>query len=190
MNLQKIEALIRKYERGETTLEEELELKIFFAKESVPMHLAGYRDLFSFYRKASEEQMPGEDFDGRVLGIISGGEPATGTGPRKRKLYPVLMAAASILILFSLYLFLGDRQQPRDTFDDPAMAYAETKKILLQVSGNLNEGVEELSNVKEINAGMEDLGNISTFNEGMKNMRKISVLDKSRDMITQKNNKQ
>jgi hypothetical protein len=190
MTLQEIEALIRKYERGETTLEEELELKIFFAKENVPASLSGYRDLFSFYRKAAEEEIPDKDFDNRILNIISGEQPRKDTGKRTRVLYPVIMAAASIAILFGLYMFLGDRQQPRDTFEDPALAYAETKKILLQVSGNLNNGVEELSNMKEINEGLDDLGNISTFNEGMKSMKKISVLDKSKDMITQKNNKQ
>ena len=190
MNLQKIEALIRKYERGETTLEEELELKIFFAKENVPLHLAGYRDLFSFYRKAGEEQMPDGQFDDRILRLISGEQPTEDVPKRVRSLYPVMMAAASILVLFGLYMFIGNRSQPRDTFEDPALAYAETRKILLQVSGNLNEGVGELSNMQELNQGMDDLGNITTFNEGMKNMKKISVLDKSKDMITQKNDKQ
>jgi hypothetical protein len=190
MNLQKIETLIGKYERGETTLEEELELKIFFAKENVPLHLAGYRELFSFYRKAAEVEMPDPDFDRRILEHITGGQPAKSSGKKPRRLYPALAAAASIVVLFGLYFLLSDNSRQQDTFDDPALAYAETKKILLQVSGNLNDGVEELGNIKEINKGLDDLGHISSFNEGMKSMKKISVLDKSRDMITQKSNKQ
>ncbi len=190
MTLQKIEELIGKYERGETSLEEELELRIFFAKENVPIHLSGYRALFSFYRKAGEEEMADSDFDSRILAIISEEQIQEPEGRKPRRLYPFLAAAASMVILFGLYIFLSSRQQPRDTFDDPALAYSETKKILLQVADNLNDGVEELGNMKELNQGMEDLGNIKSFDEGMRNMKKISVLDKSKDMITQKSNKQ
>ena len=190
MTLQKIEELIRKYERGETSLEEELELKIFFAKENVPIHFSGYRELFSFYRKAGEEEMADNDFDSRILAIISEEQPTIAQKGKTRRLYSFLAAAASVVILFGMYLFLSNRQQPRDTFDDPALAYHETKKILLQVADNLNDGVVELGTMKEINQGLDDLGNIKSFDEGMRNMKKISVLDKSKDIITQKNNKQ
>lgn len=190
MNLQRIEQLIGKYERGETTLEEELELKIFFAKETVPHHLAGYRDLFLFYRKASEEEIPDPEFDKRFLSAIGEAEEDAPPRSRLRKLYPTLGIAAALILMFGLLFILANQRSPRDTYSDPDIAYAETKKILLKVSGNLNSGVEELANVDAINEGMDDLNNIKSFNEGMKTMQKISVLDKSKDIITQKTNKQ
>jgi len=190
MNLQRIEQLILKYEKGETSLEEELELKIFFAKENVPLHLAGYKDLFTFYRKAVEEEIPDPDFDERFLKAINQSEEPKQPLGRIRKLYPALSIAAAIVLLIGSYVILVNQRNARDTFDDPAIAYAETKKILLKVSDNLNSGTEELANMKSINAGMEDLNNIKSFDEGMKNMRRISVLDKSKDIITQKTNKQ
>ena len=97
-----------------------------------------------------------------------------------------MAAAAVVLILISVYFSSRQGQAPVDTYEDPQLAYAETKKILMQVSGNLNEGVEELSTMKEINNGLENLGSIRSFDEGLNNMRKISVLDKSKDQITQK----
>lgn len=190
MDLQKIERLIRKYENGETSLEEELELKIFFAKENVPGHLSGYKDLFSFYRKAVEEEIPDPAFDDRVLDLILEGSGQVKEKGLVRRLYPIWSMAAAILLLAGIYFFLRNQSRTVDTFDDPVIAYAETKRILMKVSDNLNTGVEELSNVKEMQSGLDDLGNIKTFNEGMKNMKRISVLDKSKDIITQKTNKQ
>lgn len=190
MNLQRIEQLIGKFERGETTLEEELELKIFFAKETVPLHLTGYRDLFQFYRKAAEEEIPDPEFDERFLKAIGEAEDDSPPHGKLRRLYPVLGIAAALILMFGLFFILSRQQPPRDTFQDPDIAYAETKKILMKVSGNLNSGVEELANVNAINEGMDDLNNIKSFDEGMKTMQKISVLDKSKDIITQKTNKQ
>lgn len=190
MNLQEIERLIRKFENGETSLEEELELKIFFAKKNIPQHLAGYGELFGFYRKAADEKLPDPDFDKRILEMIS-----SGIGPEKskaffRRLYPVLSIAAVLIVLIGIYVVMNRQRSKLDTFTDPVIAYAETKKILMKVSGKLNDGVEDLSNMKAINEGMEDLSNIKSFDEGMKNMKKISILDKSKDIITQKTIKQ
>ncbi len=190
MNLQRIEQLIGQYERGETTLEQELELKIFFAKETVPQHLSGYRDLFQFYRKAAEEEIPDPEFDERFLKAIGEAEDSAPPRSRIRRLYPTLGIAAALILMFGLFFILSRQQSPRDTFKDPDIAYAETKRILMKVSGNLNSGVEELANVNAINEGMDDLNNIKSFDEGMKTMQKISVLDKSKDIITQKTNKQ
>jgi len=189
MNLQKIELLIEKYEKGETSLNEEMELKIFFAKENVPFHLSGYKNLFTFYRKAGEEEITDPDFDEKVLRVIAGPGEATGHRRGFRRLYPVLSIAAGLLLILGLYFVFMQQKKITDTFNDPELAYAETKKILLKVAGNLNTGVDELSNVKEINTGLDDLSNIKSFNEGLKQMNKISILDKSKDSITQKTNK-
>lgn len=190
MNLQKIEQLIQKYERGDTSLEEEMELKIFFAKENVPLHLSGYKDLFSFYRKAIEEEIPDPGFDERVLDAIAGTEEEKAHGGLIKRLYPFMGIAAGLILIFGLYFVLNQQRGPFDTFNDPEIAYAETKKILLKVSGNLNTGSEELSNIKEMDSGLDDLKNIKSFDEGMKKMNKISILDKSKDIITQKSDKQ
>jgi len=190
MNLQKIELLIEKHEKGETSLNEEMELKIFFAKENVPFHLSGYKNLFTFYRKAGEEEILNPDFDEKVLSVIAGPGETTRHKWISKTFYPVMRVAAGLLLIIGLYFVFLQQKKVTDTFSDPELAYAMTKKVLLKVSGNLNTGVGELTSMKEINSGLDDLNNIKSFNEGLKKMKKISILDKSKDSITQKTNKQ
>jgi hypothetical protein len=53
-------------------------------------------------------------------------------------------AAAGFLILAASYFFFTGRQEPRDTYSDPELAYAETMKILVDVSTRLNGGTKSL----------------------------------------------
>lgn len=190
MNLQRIELLIEKYEKGKSSRKEEVELKSFFENEDVPFHLAGYKDLFSFFKSSANESIQDPDFENKVLEAIAGLDNTAAPKATLRRLYPMMGIAAGILLLFSVYFVYQQQNQPLDTFSDPELAYLETRKILLKVSDNLNSGSDELSNMKEMGDGLDNLNNIKTFDEGMKTMRKISVLDKSKDIITQKTYKQ
>jgi len=189
MNLQKIEDLITKFEKGDTSLEEEKILMDFFCNEEVPFQLRSYKDLFDFMDTSKDEELINPDFDSRVLDAMSDITPISKFPSRRIKLYSALAVAASIVILIGLYFQFGQMNQVKDTYDDPLLAYAETKRILMKVSGNLNSGVDELKNVSEFNSGMEHLNKISSFDDGMQNLEKISMLEKSKEIITSKNNK-
>lgn len=187
MNLQKIEKLIAKYEQGDTSLEEEKILTDFFQNEKVPYQLRSYKDLFDFMESSKAEELVNPDFDDKILAAISEIQPGSKYSSRKIKLYSAIAIAASIVILIGLYFQFGQMNQVQDTYDDPLLAYAETKKILMKVSGNLNAGVDELKTVSEFNSGMEQLNKIATFDDGMQNLEKISMLEKSKEIITSKN---
>jgi hypothetical protein len=49
------------------------------------------------------------------------------------------------------YFFFISRSEPRNTFSDPEIAYAETMKILMKVSSQLNRGALALEPVAKIN---------------------------------------
>ena len=185
MNIQEIERLIGKYERGETSLEEEQLLRSFFAGENIPEHLAAYKVVFGYYGSAAEEELPDPEFDRKLfekIGIVQQDDKKPGM---YRKLYPYFGIAASIVILIGLFFLLQKPGAETGTYDDPEVAYAETKKILMEVSGNLNTGMDELSKVETLNTGMDELQNIQSFNDGLKNFRKISILDRSKQMVIQ-----
>lgn len=188
MNLQKIEKLISKYEQGDTSLEEEKILTDFFRNKEVPYQLRSYKDLFCFMDSSKQEEIQDVDFDEKVLAAISNVESEPKSLPNRIKLYSALAVAASIVILMGLYFQFAQMNQVQDTYDDPLLAYAETKKILMKVSGNLNTGVDELKNVSEFNDGFSELNKISTFEQGMKNLEKISMLEETKELITTKNN--
>lgn len=187
MNLQRIEQLIEKYESGKTSSKEETELKEFFSRENVPFHLRSYKDLFTFFDTSAKEELPDKEFDDRILKAISNDKIIPISNRRTRSIYLITGIAASIIILIGLYFQFGLNQPSfEDTYDDPMLAYAETKKVLLMVSGNLNSGTNELQKVSEFNKGLNELDRISTFETGMKNLEKISILDKSKKIITSK----
>ena len=97
--------------------------------------------------------------------------------------------AASILILISVGIYFQSGTPKihfEDTYDNPELAYAETKKILMLVSGNMNTGSDELQNVAELENGFRELKKISNLKSGMKNMEKLSVLNKSKNLIITK----
>ena len=57
---------------------------------------------------------------------------------RKRMIPWICDIAASLLLVVGLAISLRPPQL-QDTFDDPALAYAEVERVLLSVSGTINE---------------------------------------------------
>lgn len=184
MNLQRIEKLLEKYERGETTLSEEKELFTFFEGDTIPFHLRNYKHLFSFYNSAVLEELPDPEFDNKIEELFKKQDEKNFS--IRNYTYPLIGIAAAVLLLLGLYFIFIPQQSSRDTFSDPELAMAETKKILLSVSNKLNSGANQMSDIKEISNGLDKLDNIKTFDQGLRKMQKISILDKSKDIITQK----
>lgn len=188
MNLQRIEQLIEKYERGETSADEEQQLKAFFLEEDIPIHLRDYKALFLFYDFSKQEELPSSDFDEKVLAAIDDKKIIPILNVNRRKLYFISSIAAGIIILLGLYFRYGLMDSSmRDTYNDPLLAYAETKKILMKVSVNLNSGVNEMKSIKEFNAGLSELDKVSAFQTGLNQLEKVTIFDKAKEIITTKN---
>lgn len=187
MNLQRIEHLIGKYEKAETTLEEEKELKIFFMQKEVPSHLKKYKEMFSAYHSLANQNLDSNDFDERILAMISDDKEFNKKSGNRRNLYTLFAIAASIIILIGIYFRYGFNNSVEDeTFNNPELAYAETKKILLKVSSALNKGLSGLDKVSEFDEGLSGLNHLAAFDEGMENMKKIAILDNTKEIITTK----
>lgn len=185
MNLQKIEDLVGKYDRGETSREEERQLKVFFTTEKVPVHLKKYEALFTFYKLAGKEKMTSERFNEKFLEAVGESKVIDLNPGRRSNVYMISAIAAAILILFGLYFRYGfDANQHKDTFDDPMLAYAETKKILMKVSTSLNAGVNEMASIKEFNSGLNELEKVTAFETGLKHLEKVTVFEQAKEIIT------
>jgi hypothetical protein len=189
MNLQKIDELIGKFEKGETSLEEEKQMKAFFLDHEVPFHLKKYQEIFSYYKFSRQVEISPEGFNERILRSIEEQDMRPINKSNKRNLYLTFAIAATILVLLGIFFrkeFLGSEN--KETYQDPMIAYAETKKILLTVSQNLNSGVSEMKSIKEFNNGLSELEKVTAFQSGMKQIEKVSLFDKAKEMITTKNN--
>ena len=137
---QDIETLQNKYWDGETTLEEERNLKAYFAQPNVAEKWRALTPLFQALREEKATQMPHANGKRVRMGFAG--------SPRLR------WAAAAILIgvlaTAGTWAFRNQQEQSRiesvhaklnqDTFDDPQKAAEEIKAALALVSSKMNKG--------------------------------------------------
>jgi hypothetical protein len=151
MKTEDLNRLLEKYYRGESTEEEERDLRLFFNTDIIPEGYETEKALFSYYMNVSKVPEPSPDFETRILAGIEESEKNSNLQKYSRFILASLGTAAGILILAGSYFFFVHRSEPRDTFSDPKLAYAETMKILIGVSSRLNHGTRKLEPVARIN---------------------------------------
>lgn len=151
MKTDELNRLLEKFFKGESTEEEERDLRVFFNGDIIPEGYEADKALFSYYMTTSKVPEPSSDFEARILAGIDETEKNSMAWKFRRFIIPVLSTAATILLLAGSYFFFIHRSEPRDTFSDPKIAYAETMKILMDVSSQLNHGAVALEPVTRIN---------------------------------------
>ena len=151
MNEEELKRFIEKYYNGNSTEEEESILKDYFRKGNIPEGYEAEKLIFSYYTESSEIPEPSIDFEARIMAGIDASGRNSGEQKLKRFLLPILSAAAGLLILIGSYFLIFKKAESVDTFSDPQLAYAETIKILRDVSSQLNHGARVLEPVAKIN---------------------------------------
>lgn len=131
MELDKIEALLEKYFEGETTLQDEQQLRTYFLSEGVAPHLKQYTEIFTFFEASRREQMTEKH-----------------NSNQKRPL--TWLSVASIVALLGVGIFaFFNQKEDLGTYDDPEIAFRETQKALMLLSDNVNKGVNSVEYVAE-----------------------------------------
>jgi len=136
-------ALLEKYWRAETTLEEERQLADYFKTAGSDADLEPYNALFAYFEEESRIT-PSPDLEARILRSIT---------PVRHFGWSMMAAAAAILVVVgSLFLLNGGRgagpeesravtaDVVRDTYDNPEQALSAVRHALLIASNHLNEG--------------------------------------------------
>lgn len=140
MELNNLRKLLQKYEEGNTSLEEERDLQIYFSTKEIPEEFLVYRNIFKFKEKAKEVEYSKE------IQLDTS---------RKRK-WAYVGIAASILLIMS-FLFFSEvsnkkmETQNLGTIEDPEEAYLKTKETLQMVANVFNEGRDDLEYLNEFN---------------------------------------
>lgn len=149
MDYKYIEQLLERYWQCETSLEEESELRAFFSKEEVPVHLLRYKDLF-VYQQAQRETGLGEDFDERILAQIERPVVKAKRLTLSGRFMPLFKAAAVVALMLSLgnvaqHTFFANEALDynydayTDTYDDPEVAYKKVSSALMILSEGINK---------------------------------------------------
>lgn len=150
MNKERIDELLEKYYCGSTSLEEEQELKSWFSGNG---DFTGYEaevEIFSHYDRSVTTPEPAPDFEERLIKAVEKLENEDRIRHLRQRYISILSAAATVLILISSWFLFNNRKEPRDTFSDPRLAYAETLKILNEVSVKLNHGTRALREISKV----------------------------------------
>ena len=154
MDLTKIEKLLARYWNGETTLEEEAELKEFFTHQAVPGHLQFYAPLFQYFDGQKLKTAPSIEDQIRLEVNYTRSEKGKG---KQGRVVPWItqvakIAAVGLVLAVATYLvreeYLDNKQQVQpmvaDTFEDPQKAFEETKKALMLISKNFGKGRKQM----------------------------------------------
>ena len=167
MEWNRIEALVKKYWEGETSVDEEKELKQFFSTSDPsqwPESLREVADLFRYYATEEAKQPLGQAFDDRLLSQLK--SRPSGKEIKLRPLYLkwLQLAACLVLVVSAVLVFREQnvkteiqavQRTKQDTFEDPEQAYEETRKALLLVSVQLNRGKSYAGEIRKINEAEE-----------------------------------
>jgi hypothetical protein len=182
MKEEDLKRLIDRYYSGESTEEEEIVLKGYFREDNIPEGYEAEKVIFGFYSESEDIPEPSVDFEARILAGIDASE----RHGIKKYLIPLISAAAGLLLLAGSYFYFTSRTDPTDTFKDPQVAYAETIKILRDVSSQLNRGTQILEPVGKMNEVTKK--SFETINKSTrivgKNLKSLNYLQKS-DKINQ-----
>jgi len=190
MKSEEIKRLLEKYYEGESTVEEEVYLKNFFSLGNIPEDLINEKEIFSYYLKSAIVPEPSLVFEKNIIAALDSIGEASLDQKRRRAFGIFTSVAALILILTGSYFFFIHKSEPRDTFSDPEIAYAETMKILYGVSVQLNNGTQALDRIGSMQEvtrqSLETINrSASTIQEKMKpldHLRKAgNIIDNTND---------
>ena len=158
MEFNNIKDLLDKYELGETTLQEEQDLRRYFSGSNIHPDLAHYQVLFTFFKASQEERSevvfkaPAQSFNFRWS-----------------------IAAASVVFLVSLFTLYSPKKTTFDALSaEDRMVYEETLNALELLSVNFNKGIAQTSKVSLIN---------EHFNTGKQMMAHSAILSQTTNKL-------
>jgi hypothetical protein len=168
MKREEISRLLEKYYRGETSVEEELSLRIFFEGVDIPGEFEAEKAIFRFYSESAAVPEPSSGFEANILFAVDEEEKKRIRSIFRQKARVISGIAAGLLLLIGSYFIFSKVSEPEDTFSNPEIAYAATVKILYDVSSQLNQGTAQLEK-------------ISKFGDAAK--KSLSAIDRSAQLI-------
>ena len=155
MELAKIEQLLEAYFEGQTSLEQEQELREYFLNEELPPHLEMYKPMFAGFQLAEQEAA---DFEIEL--------------PKEKvNNFWFYRVAASAVIFLGLAGFYFTQNTGYTEEEQLALeSYQEVRATMMMLSKNLNQGAESVQL-------------LDAFNTGTQSMSVLGELDRSKNLI-------
>lgn len=191
MERNQIKTLLQKYYNAVSTREEENMLKEYFQGKDLPdeMKLEQLHFLAMADMRNEEIEVPA-DLESKILARLSV-EQAKRKWLNNRTLITLTSIAAGLALVLSTFVFLNSRKD-LGTYDDPQIAYAQSKDALDMVSRYFNQGTSGLANLREMDRSMEPLNNLERVEDVSNNLKYLGKFNegvkKTRGLIQTDNN--
>ncbi|MCC1483587.1 hypothetical protein [Winogradskyella immobilis] len=160
MVLNNIENLLVKYENAETTLQEEAQLKAYFASDNVAPHLEHYRSLFQYFANTQNESYT-KDVPLKT---------------NRRSMYQWISVAAVTILMLGIMIpkVFGPTEQDIKDQELALATYNKTMEAFNLVSLGMNKGKDQLKTLALVSESIEDgRASASRLNEFNKATNKI-----------------
>jgi hypothetical protein len=160
MDSNRINELLGKYWSCETSLEEEAELREHFKSGNIPDELRETAPLFQYFEENKKKSLSDVSFDGQVMEKI---KTPMKQGQMARLVYNSMRIAAGLTVVLAATWFIRNEirsttpQEVVDTYDDPKMAFEETKKALMMISKSFGTAEEEVKKINLFNEAQEEI---------------------------------
>jgi len=153
MVLDRIEELLEKYNNGETTLQEEQQLKNYFSQETVAPHLEVYKPMFMYFLQTQNEQFTKE---------------IPLQAKKTYTLYKWISVAAIAVLMFAVYTQVGNQLKSIDQLSqDELLAYNQTMEAFNLLASKFNKGTESINALalmsNSLEKGAENVAYLSEF---------------------------
>jgi len=177
-----LDKLIVKYYEGDTSLEEESQLRQFFKQQSLPEKYSEAKAYFEAMDEMSAFTIS-DDFEGKLDEAIIAEEK-----PARLRITTYWISGVAATILLFLAIWLGpELVKPKElygTINDPKIAFLETKKVLSEVSQKFNEGIKPAAETTDkVKENVEKAGELKKVNKALKKTEDLNKLDEASDLL-------
>ena len=135
MKPDELNKLLEKYERAETSLEEERALKKYFAQHDSDNEQSEYQSIFSLYQKEQERAIPDLEKPEKP----------------KAKFTWMKIAAVFVMMIAGAYFYQQYQYQQELKQQQAQEAFDQTKEVLKLVATEFQKGKSNLILLKDIN---------------------------------------
>ena len=158
MDFKERDDLLQKYWNCETSLEEEKQLREYFGGHDIPEQLKETASVFRYFEEAKKKSLNDVAFDGQVMGKVNPRQ-----GQIRRLVYNSMRIAAGLVVVIAATWFIRTEvrqtipQNIVDTYDDPELAFEETKKALLMISKGFGTAEKQTRKINLFNEAQEEI---------------------------------
>lgn len=165
MVLVRIEKLLNKYENGQTTLDEEVELRDYFSQSVIASQFEVYRPLFNYFEVTCKEKSTAD------ISLQTNSYHHT---------YKWLATVAMIVIAVTIFTktAMSSSLNFNELTEDQLIVFNQTRKAMDLLANNINKGSEGFNALtlmsKSLNKGAENIFLLESFTETKNKIFKIN----------------